>query len=505
MDVRAGQTARSQKESGALNGADDKVGSSPRSKDDRESSSMETVGSPTTLSDTRGEARRQARCQRPFPSPTECVPLGRTGIYSRAIHDDVQKLIRAYEEKDRTDFPTFSTIWEEQEFSMIHFGCGERIAREQFMSVLYERFLEYLAPEEVFTAQVGAIYGLYLLYFTQPTIFKKVPIRLNIPTWQNMEMLYQLGFEYDITDLIFIIHKLRQRGAFVYVAQNTGITKELKQESQSLRDRTEKALIRMEKKMNETPFVPYHTMLTDLKTIASRYIQVKSDIVSVSLARRASEMVMARLIESNPSSLDLHGVKPIPTFLIPRPPSQSPQVDDDTAMISANNAIVSNEPTQDQHDETMNCADDEPMFDLDRPLPTFEDLIASHRVTSTRDDSAPESNPTPGTSYKPQTSRHTVAGPKLSEQISRIATVPLPSVFPQSILQASTTIFPVYVEDISRRYNQCRVARQEFAAAGGLPQNDYKFPQMPAVRKEAAHSMITIPGVQVIQIQAMIV
>ena len=95
MDVRAGQTARSQ---GALNGADDKVSSSPRSRDDRESSSMETVGSPPTLSDTRDEARRQARYQRPSPSPTECVPLGRTGIYSRAIHDDVQKLIRAYEE-----------------------------------------------------------------------------------------------------------------------------------------------------------------------------------------------------------------------------------------------------------------------------------------------------------------------------------------------------------------------------------------------------------------------
>jgi hypothetical protein len=116
-------------------------------------------------------------------------------------------------------------------------------------------------------AQVGAIYGLYLLYFTQPTIFKKVPIRLNIPTWQNLEMLYQLGFEYDITDLIFIIHKLRQRGAFVYVAQNTGITKELKQESQSLRDRTEKALIRMEKKMNETPFVRSFSQAYDCRML----------------------------------------------------------------------------------------------------------------------------------------------------------------------------------------------------------------------------------------------
>jgi hypothetical protein len=75
MDVRAGQTAWSQ---GALNGADDKVGSSPRSRDDRESSSMETVGSPPTPSDTRDEARRQAHYQRPFPSPTECVSLGRT-------------------------------------------------------------------------------------------------------------------------------------------------------------------------------------------------------------------------------------------------------------------------------------------------------------------------------------------------------------------------------------------------------------------------------------------
>jgi hypothetical protein len=115
--------------------------------------------------------------------------------------------------------------------------------------------IEYLDPEEKFTVQAGAIYGLYLVYLTQPTIFKKVPIRLTISTWENIELLYQLGFQYDVTDLIFIIHKLRQRGAFVYVAQNMSPSKELKQGSHNLRDRVEKTLIRMEKEMNESGFV----------------------------------------------------------------------------------------------------------------------------------------------------------------------------------------------------------------------------------------------------------
>ncbi|KAF9988531.1 Small nuclear RNA activating complex, polypeptide 1, 43kDa [Modicella reniformis] len=449
----------------------------PSFRDDRESSLATTrTGAPAALTGTRFEAR-QARSQRSIPSTTDCVILGRTGVYVRALHDDVQKLIRSYEEKQCIDFPTFSGIWEDQEFSLIHFGCG--IAGEQFMGVLYERFLEYLSLDEGFAAQVGAIFGMYLLYFTQPTVSKKVPIRLTMLAWQNLEMLYQLGFEYDATDLIFIIHRLRERSAFIYVAENPSLTKELKQENQDLRDRTEKTLIRMEKKMNESFFVPYHNMLTDLKTIASHYFQTKADIASVSLAKRASEMVMARLVESKPPNLDLCGVKPIPTFLIPRPSD-----DEDDAMEPANETIATNGSTSDQDDETM---DDESLLANKRPLPILEDSMASSQsITSPRDNSTitteesslPASVSVSAGLYGNQMRRRPDSGREVSESAPRIATVPLPSAFPQSMLQASTTIFPVYVEDISKRYYRNRMARQEFAAAGGLPQNDYGFPQM---------------------------
>jgi hypothetical protein len=233
-------------------------------------------------------------------------------------------------------------------------------------------------------------------------------------------------------------------------------------------------------------------MITDLKTMASHYTQLKSDITSVSLAKRASEMVMARLFESKPPDLDLRGVKPIPRFLIPNHSSgpRSP-VGEDTSRDQDAETIVNHEATAYQDNNIRDeHADNEPLIDIEDPLPTFEDVIRSfHRTGSNRDLSSVtenystlDSDSNPATMHGPEPSESSTSGMGSSEQGPRIATAPLPNIFSQSLLQSATTLFPVRVEDISRRYHQCRVSRQEFAAAGGLPQNDYRFPQAHVVR-----------------------
>lgn len=213
-------------------------------------------------------------------------------------------------------------------------------------------------------------------------------------------------------------------------------------------------------------------MLTDLKTIASHYVQVKTDIASVSLAKRASEMVMARLIKSKTPNLDLSRVKPIPRFLIPRPPSRPHSPVEDAAM----------EPTDETRDK---YADNDLFPDAEHPLLTFEDAInASLREIASDHGDLSHTTGECSTSRSNSTRANDRFAPGAGEfgQAPRMATVSMPRVFPQSMLQASTTIFPVHVEDISRRYHQSRMARQEFAAAGGLPQNDYRFPQAHVVR-----------------------
>lgn len=108
--------------------------------------------------------------------------------------------------------------------------------------------IEYLSEDHTIAAQAAAVFCLYLLYSTQPSVFKKVPIRLTISMSQNIDLLYRLAFEYSATDLIFIIHTMREvREAFVFVAENEKVHKKLMDDNESIRTRLERTLIHTER------------------------------------------------------------------------------------------------------------------------------------------------------------------------------------------------------------------------------------------------------------------
>ncbi|KAF8933599.1 hypothetical protein BGZ58_006239 [Dissophora ornata] len=358
----------------------------------------------------------------------------------------------------------------------------------------------FLSPEETFPAQVGAIYSLYLLYFTQPTVFRKVPVRLTITAWQNLELLYQIAFEYDATDLIYVIHKLRDRGAFLYVAQNDRISKELRDENADLLDRTERTLVRMEKKINASPLVPVDTLLSDLSKMAAMYHEAKADLVSLSLARRSSEMVMAHLSKLKPPDLNIREATPLPAFLkdkmiareapsgiSARSAATIATTADDSSLRSANKNVARiPEPLPDR-----------PLIMFEQLPPTSED--ATFSSSDTRPD--PNQNFTSVLATEPPVSESTASigspnqnyrnpdyddiAPRASPSKKRHAKRPvtLPNVFSYSMLQASRADFPQKIENISRNYIRDRIARFEFAATGGLPRNEYRFPETPLMVK----------------------
>ncbi|KAG0258277.1 hypothetical protein BG011_003391 [Mortierella polycephala] len=157
------------------------------------------------------------------------------------------------------------------------------------------------------------------MYFTQPTLFRKTPIQLTVDAWQRLEHLYQAAFECDATDLIYIIHKLRDRNAFVYVAQVERASKELKDMNVDLRERLERSLIRMERKATDNPLVPVKPLLQDLSSMTLKYHNAKVDLVSLSLAERASVLVMNQLKGKELSDTDIRMAKPLPAFLETEP------------------------------------------------------------------------------------------------------------------------------------------------------------------------------------------
>ncbi|KAI1309727.1 Small nuclear RNA activating complex, polypeptide 1, 43kDa [Mortierella claussenii] len=383
---------------------------------------------------------------------------------------DVQALVRAYEKKDCIDFPTFQAIWRKFKFHLIHFGCGDSNERHHFLRPLYRFFLDYLSPKETFPVQVGAIYGLYMLYFTQPTLFKKVPIPLDIATWQNLQFLYQLGFEYDATDLIFIVHRLRERNAFLYVAEYDELSKSLAEQDSELRSRDENTLIRMEKKMNSDILMPLDGLLKEVPRMAAAYHEAKCDLVSLSLARRASEKVMTALRPKKPPNMDPFKVKPIPEFL-------KTEIDPDCFPSD----VTSHSRTSRSAEQINPAADRE------------QDVV----IESIEDSAAPKDGE-PAVPSQPATGGLNEGALGAGQAVGGVAAAPndtsaqpdlhLPFVFPLSMLQASQGNLPLRMEAMVRDYYKDRIARYEYAISGGLPANDYTFPESKLLRKRKKNS-----------------
>ncbi|KAG0202165.1 hypothetical protein BGX28_005246 [Mortierella sp. GBA30] len=269
--------------------------------------------------------------------------------------------------------------------------------------------------------------------------------------WQNLELLYRIAFNYDATDLIYVLHKLRERSAFMYVAQNDKTHKPLMDDNESIRASLENVLIHTEKKITDTSLVPVEPLLFDLSRMAAEYHQAKSDLVSLALARRSSVVVMRDLKKHIPTGLNLREAKPVPNFL---------KNNSKTTPSGAGWAV--------SQDGGENSAGD-----------IGQENAISNPTTAISDSA---------TQKEPHTSSAAYLTPNIfqddqqdetamQEIINPRANYPIPKIFRLSMLQASMADFPVKIEDKFRQFNKDRMKNFEFAAAGELPSHDYKFPQ----------------------------
>ncbi|KAF9357632.1 hypothetical protein BGX26_003364 [Mortierella sp. AD094] len=349
------------------------------------------------------------------------INLGRSGILSNAIQADIRYLIRAYEMV--TNYGIFPSA----------------------------------APEETLPAQVGAIFALYLLYFTQPTTSKKTPIRLTITSWQNLELLYKIGFEHDLTDLIFVVHKLRRQNAFVYVAQNDRSTEKLVGENPDLQEKTEKVLIRLENKLNSASLVPTDALLRDVSKLAATYHRVKANLASVSLARRSSHIVMRHLRKMKAPEMDPREARPVPAFL-----RQSGGYADSSKQ---SNAFSNPNRVTDMNYDSSSIVEMSSSKQSRGDVRDNEGTTALAEYEGSRSTAA--THESPNNSH----TEHEV----VDDDNPKDPREHLPFIFPLSMLQASRSEFPVQIEEMVRNYHRGRMARYEFATAGGLPRNDYSF------------------------------
>ncbi|CAG8840990.1 36110_t:CDS:2 [Gigaspora margarita] len=76
----------------------------------------------------------------------------------------------------------------------------------------------YFSSTRLLEVKLGVLYGLYLLFFTQPDTFDKVRIRLSLKMWKSLFELYQYCQKHDIYDAEYIYEKMRADDAFEFVA-----------------------------------------------------------------------------------------------------------------------------------------------------------------------------------------------------------------------------------------------------------------------------------------------
>lgn len=136
--------------------------------------------------------------------------------FSDGFETDMNTLLRKFVAAKTARFTKFSELWREMQFSLIF--CGRQDPRERlvFFEEIIVTVLKLWHPSCDFQQQVFALYMLYALYTSQPSI-PKLKIRLRLQDWKQSEELLQLAQKDDHLDVCYCIHRMRIEKCFHFV------------------------------------------------------------------------------------------------------------------------------------------------------------------------------------------------------------------------------------------------------------------------------------------------
>ncbi|KAK3845806.1 MAG: small nuclear RNA activating complex, subunit SNAP43-domain-containing protein [Linnemannia gamsii] len=432
---------------------------------------------------------------RNVPDNNDCLAFNKTALYTSALRSDISDLMEAYKENDSMEYTPFATLWKSRQFSLLHFVSLEPQSRYTLISGLYQVLFGYLSSEETLSVHAGAVYGLYLVYFTQPTSLKKIPIRLTIDAWHIVETVYKQAFDQGAADLIYTIRKLRDSNAFVYVAQEEPISRPLLSANEFVADHLERTLIQAESAMQSNTLVPIEPLLSGMSSLAAEYRKAKAGLVSLALARRSSEIVMQQLLRSKPTNMNVKDAKPLPHFLEkqstlgtisgPSPITAATGTAVLPTTISSDAGQISSDDSSDEEMEIGGQPASMPTLvttsTSSAPTrPTGEASTAGIRASVTGEVTGPMagSETVSAVSGPAKVSTQEVHAPRFIRRAGgKGIESTLPSAFPLSMLQSTAFSISTQTEDIVRDYYKHRHLRYEYTGSGGLTLNNNEYPE----------------------------
>ncbi|KAF9550718.1 hypothetical protein EC957_012035 [Mortierella hygrophila] len=234
--------------------------------------------------------------------------------------------------------------------------------------------------------------------------------------------------------------------------------------------------------MHDAVLVPIEPLLSDLSSLAGQYRKAKIGLVSLALARRSSELVMQQLLRAKPTNMNLKEAKPLPQFLTGQSTFGAAQQSTGPSSTTAATAMIASPNAG----RTLLSDDNS---DTDMEIRTGS-TVPSVRPAAPQSYGQSSSATAPATLVQGSTvgtnGASTMAGSSNAPVVSYVRRgrggnpVPqstLPSAFPMSMLQSTTSSIGPQVEDMVRDYYRHRLLRFEYAGSGGLTLNENEYPE----------------------------
>ncbi|KAK2957468.1 putative snRNA-activating protein complex subunit 1 [Blattamonas nauphoetae] len=131
---------------------------------------------------------------------------------------DCYNLIIAFGQKSDFSYHSFLSVWGEMKFSLIHEVRPEDVEDDDFLQELYRIFLDFLGiQDQPPYVRVGAIFGLYTLYYTHSG--ERVSIKIDDTAMRELLRVQQEVTTLNASDAFFALRHLRVVDkAFTYTA-----------------------------------------------------------------------------------------------------------------------------------------------------------------------------------------------------------------------------------------------------------------------------------------------
>jgi len=139
------------------------------------------------------------------------------------LRKDIEQLLQTFKVKydavppPRRVFSIFKDIWKSSGWKLIHLSVLEDLDRDAFTVSVFRLFIERITEQELPIIRVGALFGLYTFYFSQPegNLRTQAQIPLPIDIYTSLPRIFDDGSADFTCYTSYILHRFASQHTFL--------------------------------------------------------------------------------------------------------------------------------------------------------------------------------------------------------------------------------------------------------------------------------------------------